>query len=247
MQDFHPPFIVGNWKMHGSVSSAIALAGAIRRYGEQAPGNATVVVCPSFPHLVPVRDALGGKVALGAQDCHEKPEGAHTGDVSAQMLKDIGARFVILGHSERRTHHGETSGQARAKAKAALAAGLIPIICVGETLQEREAGRAKEVVEHQVTASVPEEEKPMILAYEPVWAIGSGLTPSGSDIAAMHACIQKTAPDGTPILYGGSVKAANAAEILEISGVAGVLVGGASLKPEEFCGIIAATTLMKAL
>jgi triosephosphate isomerase len=191
---------------------------------------------------------LGSGVAVGAQDCHAKASGAHTGDVSAAMLKDAGATAVILGHSERRTDHGETDGQVRAKAEAALAAGLAPIVCVGETWPEREAGRHEAVVAAQLAASLPEGFAGTgVVAYEPVWAIGSGRTPTEADIAAMHAMIRRVLAERfgalggrVLILYGGSVKPANAAAILALPEVGGALVGGASLVAEDFLAIAAA-------
>lgn len=187
-------------------------------------------------------------LALGAQDCSPEKQGAFTGDISALMLRDAGCRYVILGHSERRQLHGETSLLIQRKAIAALDAGLIPVICVGEQLRDRESGAYKDIILSQVRESMPENTPPtaVILAYEPVWAIGTGLTASPAQIEEVHKTIASSLTYGTsgaraPILYGGSVKAAGAKEILNTPGVDGVLVGGASLKPEEFSAIIAAS------
>ncbi len=213
--------------MHGTRESARALAAAIR-----PAANATIILCPPFTLLA----EAGTKFALGGQDCHAQAQGAHTGDISAAMLKDAGCTYVIVGHSERRQNHGETDASVHAKAGAALTAGLTPIVCVGETLEQRKSGRAEAVVAQQIRESAPQGE--FILAYEPIWAIGTGETASEADIAAMHRHIKTLLPANTPVLYGGSVKASNAKEILYIPGVDGVLVGGASLKAEEFCAII---------
>jgi triosephosphate isomerase len=244
------PVVAGNWKMHGTLASARALAAAVRAGAEAAEASAEVVVCPPHPHLAAVAEVLaGGPVALGAQDCHALPAGAHTGDVSAPMLADCGCRFVILGHSERRAEHHESDGIVRGKALAALEAGLAPILCVGETAAERSAGRAEEVVVVQLAGSLPERfcAEGGIVAYEPVWAIGSGRTPTEPEIAGMHAAIRRAlsarfgeAGRTTRILYGGSVKPGNAAAILKLPEVNGALVGGASLEAEAFLSILRA-------
>ena len=237
--------IAGNWKMNGSRASAISLAsGLVSRAnaaGDPLPG---IVLCPPGPLLPTVISAISGSViAAGGQDCHAKDKGAHTGDTSAALLADIGCRYVIVGHSERRADHGETDAQVRAKAEAALNAGLIPIICVGETEAERERGETDAVVTRQIKGSIPERATPaiIIVAYEPVWAIGTGKVATSSDIAAVHALIRKVygKPD-LRILYGGSVKGSNAVEILATPGVSGALVGGASLDLEDFWRIIQA-------
>jgi triosephosphate isomerase len=234
------PLIAGNWKMHGSLEAATALASDV---AAGAPDlKAELLVCPPFPYLVTVAAALAGKeVGLGAQDCHAEAKGAHTGDVAAVMLKDVGCAYVILGHSERRANHGETDAQVRAKAEAALAAGLTPIVCVGETLAEREAGRAEAVVSAQLAGSVPEGfvDAGGVVAYEPVWAIGTGKTPTEADIAAMHATMRGLVGKTTRLLYGGSVKPGNAAAILALPNVDGALVGGASLVAADFLAIAA--------
>ncbi|NBX03449.1 MAG: triose-phosphate isomerase [Alphaproteobacteria bacterium] len=239
--------IVGNWKMHGEPEMARALVRAVAVATARAPQHVQVVVCP--PALLvsqTAADTAGSPLKVGGQNCHEEVSGAFTGDISAPMLKAAGAEYVIVGHSERRAGYGETSELVRQKAEAALKAGLIPIICIGETLAERENGFAADVVAAQVIASLPSSGY-FVLAYEPVWAIGSGKTPSADDIKQMHAHIIAVASqhagvavDKVAVLYGGSVKADNAAEILALEGVSGVLVGGASVKADEFCKIIEA-------
>jgi len=229
------PLIAGNWKMHGTLREAGSLAEAIR--AGAAGLDADLLVCPPFPyiHLI-AASLLGQGVAVGAQDCHPAPKGAHTGDVSAAMLRDVGATHVILGHSERRAEHGETDAVIRAKAEAAGAAGLIPIVCVGETEAERLSGQAEAVVARQLSGSLPEGFSGVI-AYEPVWAIGTGRTPTEADIAAIHAAIRARVGATTRILYGGSMKPANAAAILALPNVDGGLVGGASLVAADFLAI----------
>ncbi|MFO0389078.1 MAG: triose-phosphate isomerase [Alphaproteobacteria bacterium] len=240
--------IVGNWKMYGHKELANALLPPVMDAARDA--GATVVVCPPsllIPHVARlVQDA---SVKIGGQDCHVEKEGAFTGNTSAAMLKEAGCQYVIIGHSERRQYHHETDADVHGKAAQAMASGLIPIICVGETLAEREAGQAQAVVKKQLMASIPSGNGQFLLAYEPVWAIGSGKTPTALDIKQMHGHIRQVVSNHkgmqTAVLYGGSVKAANAAEILATDAVSGVLVGGASLKAEEFCGIIAATAALK--
>ncbi|MGG5818662.1 triose-phosphate isomerase [Falsiroseomonas sp. HW251] len=236
------PLIAGNWKMHGTLAEAAALAGSVR---DGAGGlQADLLVCPAFLHVAGVAALLAGSpVAVGAQDCHAAAKGAHTGDVSAPMLKDAGAAFVILGHSERRADHGETDAAIRAKAEAAAVAGLTPIVCVGETEAERLAGQAEAVVERQLAGSLPDGFAGVV-AYEPVWAIGTGRTPTEADIAAIHAVIRArlaarfgAAGQGMRVLYGGSMKPGNAKAILALPNVDGGLVGGASLVPADFLAI----------
>lgn len=247
-----PKYIVGNWKMHGDPMKAAALAEAVGRACVGLPAHVETVVCPPSI-LIPdvARQLSGSSVKTGGQDCHSEREGAYTGDISAPMLAAAGCTHVIVGHSERRINHMESDELVNAKADAALTAGLVPIICVGETQEERDGGRAEDVVGRQVEESIPEGagDRHFVLAYEPVWAIGSGKTPTADDIRDMHHYIMKRASFriGRPVavLYGGSVKAANAEEILAIPGVAGVLVGGASLKAEEFGKIIAAAAALK--
>ena len=211
---------------------------------------ARVALCPPATLVRAMADAVkGAEVLVGGQDCHAESKGAFTGDVSAEMLADAGARLVILGHSERRTYHGETDEAVAAKARAALRAGLEPIVCVGETLEERKAGRALEVVTRQVRGSCPAELKGRVfsVAYEPVWAIGTGLTPTTPEIEEVHMAIRGVlseilgeSGELAPILYGGSVKPSNASEILGAREVGGALVGGASLKADDFLAIIRA-------
>jgi triosephosphate isomerase len=234
--------IAGNWKMHGLTAEAAALAGAVR--AGSAGLACDLLVCPPFTQIVPVAALLAGSaVAVGGQDCHAAAQGAHTGDVSAPMLRDAGAGWVILGHSERRQNHGETDATVRAKAEAAIAASLLPIVCVGETEEERSAGWERGVVGGQLKASLPAGFAGAV-AYEPVWAIGTGRTASEADVAAMHGFIRETlvrllgaAGRGVRILYGGSVRPANAAALLAVPEVGGALVGGASLKAEDFLAI----------
>lgn len=234
--------IAGNWKMHGLSAQANGLAAGLRMGGDNLACD--LVVCPPFVHLQTVSYLLkGSSIAVGGQDCHAAVQGAHTGDVSAPMLADLGASFVILGHSERRQNHAETNEAVRAKTLAAIAAGLTPIVCVGETEAERVAGRETEVVGSQLAQSLPPGFAGVV-AYEPVWAIGTGRTPTEADVAAMHgfiraALVRQLGASGQTllILYGGSVKPSNAAALLAISDVGGALVGGASLVAEDFLGI----------
>jgi len=240
--------IVGNWKMHGTPELARSLVSAVS--GQSFSPNTHIVICPPATLLATVAPhRIASRVAVGGQDCSAEAEGAFTGDISAGMLKEAGCDYVIVGHSERRQYHSESDDLVQKKATRAMTAGLIPIICVGETAAQRQAGKANAVVGAQVKESLPESagEDNFMLAYEPVWAIGSGKTPAPEDIRAMHAHViavaaEKTGLSGSQItvLYGGSVKAANAAEILAVPGVSGVLVGGASLKADEFCAIAAA-------
>ncbi|HSU05208.1 MAG TPA: triose-phosphate isomerase [Acetobacteraceae bacterium] len=234
--------IVGNWKMHLLRTEATALAGSVR-YG--AAGLACdLLVCPPVVHLQAVAHLLGGSpVLLGGQDCHQEPKGAHTGDVSAPMLADAGASWVILGHSERRQDHGETDELIREKAIAAVAAGLTPIVCVGETEAQRQSGQETEVVGWQLSGSLPKGFAGVV-AYEPVWAIGSGKTPTLQDVATMHAFIREElvrqfgeAGRAVRLLYGGSVKPANASALLSVAEVNGALVGGASLNGADLLAI----------
>lgn len=244
-----PRLIAGNWKMNGTraaLSDVEILAQALRNQA----ANCQVVVCPPATLLHQVTMAAGrDPVKTGGQDCHFAENGAHTGDISAAMLGDAGATYVIVGHSERRTDHGETDGTVRAKARVALNAGLTPIICVGETAKEREAGVAVTVVEQQLQGSTPDLSgaEIIVVAYEPVWAIGTGLVPTEADIAEMHGAIRAWLQDrfganggATSILYGGSMKPDNAEAILAIENVDGGLIGGASLKVEDFLAIIRA-------
>jgi triosephosphate isomerase (TIM) len=244
------PFVAGNWKMNG-LSSSLSEIEAMRRGVEAgAAGAAEVAVCPPATLLAQAAWKLkGGPVALGAQDCATEPSGAFTGDICALMLKDAGATYVIVGHSERRTYHHETDALVRAKAEAAIRAGLIPIVCVGETKAERDAGQAGAVVIRQLRHSLPPQAagETVVIAYEPVWAIGAGVTPTPTDIVKVHNGIRALldehyGPDGGKIrlLYGGSVKPDNAREVLLLDNVDGALVGGASLRAADFLAIAAA-------
>lgn len=234
--------IVGNWKMNGLRTEAASLAAALR---DGAAGlGCDLLVCPPATVLAEVAAILrGSPVAVGGQDCHTDASGAHTGDLSATMLRDAGAAWVILGHSERRLGYGESNALVQAKAVAAIAAGLTPIICVGETEQQRNSGNADQVVTAQVDGSVPPGFAGAV-AYEPIWAIGTGQSASGEDCASMHRAIREQlvatlgdAGAAIRILYGGSVKPDGAAALLAIPDVGGALVGGASLKAEDFLAI----------
>ncbi|WP_108661654.1 triose-phosphate isomerase [Acuticoccus kandeliae] len=237
--------IAGNWKMNGDPSSLEEFGRMIARAPEAAAKGVDLVVCPPAVLIAKCADrATVSMIAVGGQDCHPDPSGAHTGDISAEMLAACGARYVIVGHSERRTDHGETDALVAKKAEAAQRGGLVAIVCVGETEAERDAGDALAVVKRQIEGSLPATLDPagLVLAYEPVWAIGTGKTPSIDDIAEMHAHIRALLESRFPavpvlILYGGSVKPGNAAEILAVDNVDGALVGGASLKADDFLGI----------
>lgn len=234
--------IAGNWKMNGTREEGTALARGLAHRMAVAGSDlkCELLVCPPATLLSEVAATLAGNpISLGGQDCHADEKGAFTGDISAEMLADAGCRFVILGHSERRQAHGETDALVRAKIGGAWRAGLIAILCVGETQQQREAGAAVEVVAAQLTGSIPDGSGAdrLVVAYEPVWAIGTGLTASPDDISRMHREIRDRIPAGTRILYGGSVNPSNAGAILGLSEVDGALVGGASLKAEDFWAI----------
>jgi triosephosphate isomerase len=240
------PLIAGNWKMNGSQGSVAELAKIIEGARDLAAGT-DLMVCPPATLVAGfAARAAGSPVAICGQDCHAESSGAFTGDVSAEMLKDAGASAVIVGHSERRTYHRETDAQVQAKARAAWRAGLTAIICVGETKDERESGRTLAVVGGQLAGSLPDgaSAENTVVAYEPVWAIGTGLTPTPADVAEVHAFTRQRlierfgkAGEGMRILYGGSVKPSNAGELMHIDNVNGALVGGASLKAEDFLGI----------
>jgi len=241
----HRPLVAGNWKMNGLAASAAELRKIIA--GAQQLANVDVMVCPPATLVAEFAAvARGSGVAIGGQDCHALPAGAYTGDISAEMLKDAGAQAVIVGHSERRQYHGETDEAVRGKALAARRAGLLAIVCIGETRAERDAGHARAVVRAQLDGSLPDraDDLSFAIAYEPVWAIGSGSTPAPRDIADMHGFIRQRlasrygqAGQGTRILYGGSVKPENAKELMAVENVDGALVGGASLKADEFLAI----------
>lgn len=241
------PFIVGNWKMNGA-RAMLSEARAIDRGAARYPG-VRVGIAPPFTLINAMADALQA-AQVGAQDCHAAVSGAFTGDVSAAMLADAGAQFVIVGHSERRALHGESDAAVKAKAEAALAAGLEVIVCVGETEAERDAGNAEAIVTGQVSGSLPlgdDVTARVTVAYEPVWAIGTGRVPSLEDVSAMHSAIRMKldaiygeSGAAVRILYGGSVNAKNAAELLAVVEVGGALVGGASLTAESFLAIVLA-------
>nr|WP_136161379.1 triose-phosphate isomerase [Sphingomonas flavalba] len=234
--------VAGNWKMNGS-KAALAEVDAIAAAARAHPG-VDVALCPPFTLIA---GAAGRGVPVGGQDVHAAASGAHTGCVSAAMLVEAGAELVIVGHSERRADQHETDAEVRAKAEAAIAAGLTAIVCVGETEGQRDAGRAVAVVSAQLAGSLPAAADRLVVAYEPVWAIGTGRTPSTGDVAEIHAAIRAAlvgaygaAGQGVRILYGGSVKASNAAALLGVADVDGALVGGASLTAADFVPIIAA-------
>ena len=243
----HPPYIVGNWKMNGT-RAMLAEARAIDRGAARHPG-VQVGIAPPFTLVPTLAEALE-TAAVGGQDCHAQASGAFTGEVSATMLADAGASFAIVGHSERRALHGESDGVVKAKAEAALVAGISAIVCVGETEAQRDAGQAEAVVAAQLEGSLPRGEgaaAQVTVAYEPVWAIGTGRVPSTADVGAMHSAIRQRlaviyGEDGAAvrILYGGSVNAGNAAELLGVDEVGGALVGAASLTADSFLAIVAA-------
>ena len=248
------PLVAGNWKMNGTAASLdelLAIGDGFMR-GLDAQTEALVGVPATL--LTRALDVVGRTpVKLAGQDCHAKANGAHTGDISAEMLKDAGASHVIVGHSERRTDHGETDASVHAKAEAAWRAGLVAIVCIGETRAERESGATLDVLSRQIDGSVPvaATAENTIVAYEPVWAIGTGLTPTAADVAEAHAHIRArlaqrlgNAAGKMRILYGGSVKPSNAAELLGVANVDGALVGGASLKAADFLGIAEAYLAM---
>ena len=243
------PLVAGNWKMNG-LKASLAQAFAVRDVLKAAPRVPEVMICPPATLLAALAEAARGTpLAIGAQDCHTAPSGAHTGDLSAEMIADAGASAVIVGHSERRADHGEQDRTVRAKAEAAHRAGLAAIVCIGETAGQRQAGVTLEVVGRQLAGSLPDGATAAntIVAYEPVWAIGTGLTPTPADVAEVHAVIRAALStrfgaqgQSMRILYGGSVKPANARELLSVANVNGALVGGASLNSGDFLAIIEA-------
>lgn len=243
--------VAGNWKMNGLRASAKEVKSLSRLIAKSVKkAKCDVLICPPATLLPALKEAAkGSKIAIGGQDCHANVSGAHTGDISAEMLKDAGASYVILGHSERRADHAETSDMVRAKVLAAHRAGLIAIVCVGETDAQRDAGETLSLIRAQLAASLPKgiTAKNTVIAYEPVWAIGTGRTPTADDVAKVHAAIRaalkkrfKAEGEAMRLLYGGSVKASNAVELMGVPNVNGALVGGASLKAADFNGIIAA-------
>jgi triosephosphate isomerase len=237
----------GNWKMNGTAASLSEVAALCSAHPTPA---CDMLLCPPATLLAQMAwAAKGTALALGGQDCHHAASGAHTGDISATMLRDAGASYVIVGHSERRTDHGESDAQVLAKAHAAIAAGLIAIVCLGETEGQRDAGETLDVIGRQLAGSVPDTATAatLVIAYEPVWAIGTGRTPTLSEIAEVHAFLRARLTArigdqaaGVRLLYGGSVKPSNAAEIFALADVDGALVGGASLKAADFGAIVAA-------
>jgi triosephosphate isomerase (TIM) len=239
----HRPLVAGNWKMNGLRASIAELEKIVA--GARRLANVELIVCPPATLIASfAATARGSGVLLGAQDCHALASGAYTGDISAEMLKDAGASAVIVGHSERRRYHAETDAAVREKVLAARRAGLMAIVCVGETGAERKAGRAFEVVESQLEGSLSDDSTGFVIAYEPVWAIGTGVTPTPRDVAEMHRLIRERlllryghGGEETRVLYGGSVNPANARELLAVENVDGTLVGGASLKAGEFLAI----------
>ncbi|MBV5264329.1 triose-phosphate isomerase [Pinisolibacter aquiterrae] len=242
------PLVAGNWKMNGLRASVAEFEAMIAGYGADLAAKVDLMICPPAT-LVSALASVGGPIPVGGQDCHAKVSGAHTGDIAAEMLKDAGASAVIVGHSERRTDHGETDAIVKAKAEAAVRAGLVAIVCVGETEAERKGGKTLDVVGTQVLGSLPAglNGSTLVVAYEPVWAIGTGLVPTLEDVAEVHGFIREKLVGlygadgaGVRILYGGSVKPSNAEELLSVADVNGALVGGASLKAADFLAIASA-------
>jgi triosephosphate isomerase (TIM) len=249
MTDAIRPLIAGNWKMNG-LKSSLAEFEAMLAGAAGVAAKADLLVCPPATLIAGFAEkARGSKtLAVGAQDCHPKPSGAHTGDISAEMLADAGARAIIVGHSERRADHGENDVLVRQKAEAVWRAGLTAIVCIGETRHQRDNGQALDICRGQLNLSVPDGATAanLVVAYEPVWAIGTGLVPTASDIEQVHKLIRDTLiarfkGEGAKIriLYGGSVKPSNATELMALANVNGALVGGASLKASDFLGIAA--------
>lgn len=239
--------VAGNWKMNGLAASQAELEALATMLKAGDKADCDVLICPPFTLVAAFAAHQSGGIKIGGQDCHEKESGAHTGDISAAMLRDAGASHVIVGHSERRADHGEKSALVKSKAEAVLAKGMVAIVCVGETEAERDAGKTLDVVLDQVTKSLPDGATPAntVVAYEPVWAIGTGRTPTVADVAEVHTAIRGSLQkrfgedgDAFSILYGGSVKPANAVELMAADNVNGALVGGASLKAADFNGII---------
>jgi triosephosphate isomerase len=248
MTDTIRPLIAGNWKMNG-LKASIAEFEAMLAGAKPLAGKADLLVCPPATLVGAFADkARGRQIAVGAQDCHPKVSGAHTGDISAEMLADAGATAIIVGHSERRADHGESDALVRQKAEAAWRAGLTAIVCIGETRAQRDGGQTLHICGGQLNGSLPggATSANLVVAYEPVWAIGTGLTPTTTDVEQVHQFIRKTLTDRFKdegakirILYGGSVKPSNAAELMAVANVNGALVGGASLKAADFLAIAA--------
>lgn len=248
MSDRPRPLVAGNWKMNGLRASAQIMGEIQGGYTSGLKAKVDLAICPPATLVTMFAViAVGSRIAIGGQDCHAQESGAYTGNLSAEMLADAGASYVILGHSERRQYHGEKDADVSAKALAAYRAGLTAIVCIGETREEREAGRTLAVVRKQLKGSVPDgsHAQNLVIAYEPVWAIGTGLTPTVADVAEVHAAIRedlrrlvgKGDQAKVRILYGGSVKPSNAAELMAVENVDGALVGGASLVATDFLGI----------
>jgi triosephosphate isomerase len=243
------PLVAGNWKMNGVKASAAEL-GKIMEGADELWTKVDLMICPPATLVMTfAAAALGSEVEIGAQDCHAEPAGAFTGDVSAEMLADVGAKAIIVGHSERRTHHKETDADVRAKAQAVWRARLTAIVCIGENRAERDEGRTLDVLGRQIEGSLPNGSTAanLVIAYEPVWAIGTGLTPTAADVAQAHEFIRGrlaarygATGEAVRVLYGGSVKASNARELMAVANVDGALVGGASLKADEFLAIAGA-------
>lgn len=244
------PLVAGNWKMNGLTAALAEIDRMAAGFDAALAGRIDLMVCPPATLLAALAArAAGTGIAVGGQDCHAAASGAHTGDIAAEMIADAGGTAVIVGHSERRSDHGETDAVVKAKAEAALRAGLTAILCIGETRAEREAGRTLEVVGGQLAGSLPNGAHAgnLVIAYEPVWAIGTGLTPTPADVAEVHGFLRGrlvallgAEGSNVRILYGGSVKPSNAAELMAVPDVNGALVGGASLKAADFLGIAAA-------
>jgi triosephosphate isomerase (TIM) len=246
MTDAIRPLIAGNWKMNG-LKSSMAEFEAMLAGASQVAEKADLLVCPPATLIAAFAEkARGSALMVGAQDCHPKPSGAHTGDLAAEMLADAGAGAIIVGHSERRADHGESDVLVRQKAEAVWRVGLLAIVCIGETLKERDSGQTLDICRSQLTGSVPDRARAdnLVVAYEPVWAIGTGLTPTAGDVEQIHRVIRDlltarfhSEGSGMRILYGGSVKSANAPELMAVANVNGALVGGASLKASDFLAI----------
>ena len=246
MTDAIRPLIAGNWKMNGLKSSMAEFEAMLSGASEVAE-KADLLVCPPATLVSAFAEkARGRALMVGAQDCHPKPSGAHTGDLAAEMLADAGASAIIVGHSERRADHGESDVLVRQKAEAVWRAGLLAIVCIGETLKERDSGETLDICRSQLTGSIPDQARAdnLVVAYEPVWAIGTGLTPTAGDVEQIHCFIRELLTTrfhvegrGMRILYGGSVKPANARELMAVANVNGALIGGASLKASDFLAI----------
>ncbi|MGJ5134140.1 triose-phosphate isomerase [Bradyrhizobium oligotrophicum] len=247
MTDRIRPLIAGNWKMNG-LKASTAEFDAMLAGAAEVTGKADLLVCPPATLVAGFAERARGSraIAVGAQDCHPKASGAHTGDISAEMLADAGATAIIVGHSERRADHGESDVVVHQKTEAVWRAGLVAIVCVGETQQQRDAGQTLDILRGQLNLSLPQESRAdnLVVAYEPVWAIGTGLTPTAKDVEQIHAFIRELLTDRFKqegarmrILYGGSVKPSNAAELMAVANVNGALVGGASLKASDFLAI----------